>query len=314
MISTETDIQACRKLWDMFSPRQDAWDDWDLMFAFHDQDMHNLNFLVHENSDGRPDGLVPLVYDSRQDRFTLMAGSYPDGRILWLQYQDFAEIFEQLPERTVLFDLKQSWVSGLLQHSPQFEANFSEQDLRYFLVPSAFEFDFYKHIDTFSKDKRQKFLYDLRNISKREPTLRWGNEDEADLFIELVNRNFGAASDYAKEENANEVRRVIEELARSDRLKTLTIEVDGARQAVSLSLLHGNKMVALYASSNNDYNNLGKLLNVETIQEACRLRVEEISFMTGMQWKADWKMQSEPCRSLRKPVEPWPSSKNDIQK
>lgn len=307
MIRTETDILECRKLWEMFSPRQDAWDDWDLMFAFHDQDKHRFNFLVHQASDGRPDGLIPLVHDTKQDRYMLVAGSYPDGRILWLEYQDFPEFFELFPERTVLFDLKQSWVSDLLQRYPQFEVNFSEQDLRYYLVPSEFDFDFYKHLDTFSSEKKNKFLYDLRKASKHEPTLNWGNENEADLFIDLVNRNFGAESDYANEDDANEVRRVIDELERRGRLKTLTIEVDGTRQAVALSLLHGNKMVALYASSNNDYNNLGKLLNVETIKEACRLRVDEISFMTGMQWKANWKMKGEPCITLRKPPAPWPS-------
>ena len=307
MIRTETDIQECRKLWAMLSPGQDAWDDWDLMFAFHDQDRHRLNFLVHQTSDGRPDGLVPLVHDTQQDRFTLMAGSYPDGRILWLQRQDFPEFFEQFPDRTVLFDLRQSWVSGLLELYPQFESNFAEQDLRYYLVPSDFEFDFHKHLDTFSSDKKQKFLYDLRNIRKREPTLRWGGQNEADLFIELVNRNFGAESDYTNEDNANEVRRIINELERSGRLKTLTIEVDGTTQAVSLSLLYGDKMIALYAASNNDYNNLGKLLNVETIQEACRLRLAEISFMTGMQWKANWKMKGEPCVTMRKPPAPWPA-------
>jgi hypothetical protein len=306
VIRTETDIQECRKLWDVLSPHQDAWDDWDLMYAFHDQDKHRLNFLVHEDSDGRPDGLVPLVFDTTQDRFTLMAGSYPDGRILWLGYTDFPEFFEAFPEQTVFFDLKQSWVDGLLRRCPQFEANFSEVEQRYYLVPSDFEFDFLKHLDTFSSEKKQKFLYDLRNIRKREPILRWSNDDEADLFIKLVNRNFGVESDYANEENANELRRVIDELKRSGRLKTLTIEVDGSLQAVSLSLQYGNKMVALYASSNNDFNNLGKLLNVETIQEACRLRVDEISFMTGMQWKANWKMKSEPCVTMRKPPAPWP--------
>jgi hypothetical protein len=305
VIRTETDIQECRKLWGMFSPRQNAWDDWDLMFAFHDQDKHRFNFLVHQTSDERPDGLVPLVHDTMQNRFMLMAGSYPDGRILWLRYQDFPEFFEQFPERTVLFDLKLSWVSDLLRLYPQFEANFSEQDLRYYLVPSEFGFDFHNHIDTFPSEKKQKFLYDLRNIRKREPTLRWGDKNEAELFIELVNHNFGAESDYANEENANELRRVIDELGRSGRLKTLTIEIDGARQAVSLSLLHGNKMIALYAASNNNYNNLGKLLNVETIQEACRLHVDEISFMTGMQWKANWKMKGEPCLTMRKPPAPW---------
>ena len=305
MIRTETDSEACRKLWGMLSPQQGAWDDWDLIFAFHDQDRHRLNFLVHETSDGRPDGLVPLVYDTTQDRYMLMGGSYPDGRTLWLELQDFPEFFEQFPARTVFFDLKDSWVSDLLRVYPQFEANFSEQDLRYHLVPSEIDFDFHNHINTFSSEKKQKFLYDLRKIRRREPTLHWSETNEADLFIELINRNFGAESDYASEENANEIRRVIGELERSGRLRTLTIEIDGARQAVSMSLLHGKNMIALYASSNNDYSNLGKLLNVECIQEACRLRVDEISFMTGMQWKADWRMKSEPCRTMRKPTAPW---------
>ena len=75
-----------------------------------------------------------------------------------------------------------------------------------------------------------------------------------------------------------------------------------------MALLHGNKMVALYAASNNEYSILGKLLNVETIQEACRLRVDEISYMTGMQWKANWQMKSEPCITMRKPPAPWADS------
>jgi len=135
--------------------------------------------------------------------------------------------------------------------------------MRYHLVPSEFDYDFSNHLDTFSKDKKQKFLYDLRHIRKREPVLQWSEDNESDLFIELVNRNLGAESDCVEEDNADELRRVIGELKDCDRLRTLTIAIDGVPQAVSMSLLHGNKMVALYAASNNDYNNLGKLLNVE---------------------------------------------------
>ena len=308
MIRTETDAQACRKLWETLSPRQDPWDDWDLMFAYHDPDRHRLNFLVHQSADAQPDGLVPLVHDTVENRYMLMAGSYPDGRTLWLRYQDFPEFFDEFPDRTVFFDLKGSWVNELLQHCPQFEAHFGEPEPRYYLVPSEFEFDFHKHLDNFSSEKKQKFLYDLRKIRRREPELRWTDDDQADLFIQLVNRNFGAESDYVNEANANEVRRVIDELKGSGRLKTLTIQIDGVEQAVSLSVLHGRKMVALYAASNNDYSNLGKLLNVETIQEACRLRVDEISYMTGMQWKANWQMNSETCLTMRKPPAPWPDS------
>lgn len=304
MIRTETDPQACRTLWDQFSPRQNAWDDWDLMYAFHDQDRHRFHFLVHEEN-AEANGLIPLVFDTTQDRYMLMAGSYPDGRELWIRHPDFPEFFEQFPDRTVLFDLRQGCADDIVRLHPQYAEHFAEQDHRYFLVPASFDFDFVNHLDVLGKDRKQKFLYDLRNIRKREPQLDWSNDNEADLFIELVNRNFGAESDYANPDDAKEVRRVIGELQSSGRLQTLTISIDGVRQAVSMSLLQNNRMVALYSSSNNDFNNLGKLLNVETIQEACRLRVDEISYMTGMQWKANWKMQSEVCCTFRKPPAPW---------
>ena len=301
MVRIEKEFRQCRILWEQFSPEQEPWDDWDLIFAFHDQDKHNLHFLVHELGDGMPAGLVPLVQDTTRDRYMLMGGSYPDGRVLWIRYEAFPEIFDALPEPTVLFDLRKSWIDGLLRVCPQYAASFAEPENRYYLVPAEFQFDFDRHLDTFPAEKRKKFQYDLRKIRKLDPLLQWSSENEADLFIELVNRNFGADSDYASEDNAKEVRRVIDELQQSGRLRTLTIEIDGKPQAVSLSLLHGNKMVALYAASNNDYSNLGKLLNVETIREACRLRVDEISYMTGMQWKSDWKMKAEPCLTLRKP-------------
>lgn len=308
MIRTETDAAECRKLWDQFSPGIDAWDDWDLMYAFHDPDKHHFNFLVHENSDGEADGMVPLVHDTLKNRYMQMSGSYPDGRILWIANADFPEFFEAFPERTVLFDLRESWVKALLQLYPEYEANFGEADWRYHVVPAEFGFDFNNHIDAFTTEKRQKFHYDLRKARKYNPVLNWSTDNEADRFIELVNDNFGTESDYSNEDDARELRRVIDELQRSGRLRTLTIEVDGVKQAVAMSLVHNNKMVALYASSNNDYNNLGKLLNVETIQEGCRLRVDEVSFMTGMQWKANWKMKSEPCHTMRKPPAPWPDT------
>lgn len=305
MIRTETELDQCRQLWEQFSPHEDAWDDWDLMYAFHDPERHALRFQVCQEEGEAARGLIPLVHDSVNNRHTLIAGSYPDGRILWIEYDDFPAFAAAFPERTVFFDLREDWVDGLLEKCPQFAENWSEQAPRYLLRPAEFGFDFSNHLDLLGAEKKQKFLYDLRNIRKREPVLEWSEDDEASLFIDLVNRNFGAESDYHNEKDANEVRRVVSELKSSGRLRTLTIAIEGEKQAVSLSLLHNNRMVALYAASNNDYNNLGKLLNVETIQAACRLGVDEISYMTGMRWKAQWKMQEEACVTFRQPPAPW---------
>jgi len=301
MIRFVTAMEACRELWQQFTPHERAWDEWDLMFAFHDEKTYTFNFMVHE-TDGKADGMIPLVYDSSDGSHEMFGGCYPDCRVLWIRTEDFPEFFDNFPDKTVLFDLKGPWVDELLQAHPQFSPNFVEEDNQFYLVPSKFDYDFVNHINTFSTDKRKGFLYDLRKFRERNPVLQWSDDDETELFFKLSVKNFGAESDHSTEGGKDEVRRVIKELKRSGYLRTLTVSVDGEKQAVSMSALYANMWIALYSSSNNDFNNLGKLLNTETIQEACRLRVDEINYMTGMTWKAAWKMDRMPCRTMRKPA------------
>ncbi|MSR11073.1 MAG: GNAT family N-acetyltransferase [Gammaproteobacteria bacterium] len=303
MIRFTTIMEECRDLWQKFSPHKRAWDEWDLMYAFHDQATYTFNFMVHER-DGKPDGLIPLVYDSSDGSHELFGGCYPDSRVLWINIADFPEYFAQFPDKTVLFDLKGAFVDEVLAAHPQYQPNFVEEDDQFFLLPASFGYDFVNHINTFSKDKRKGFLYDLRKFRERNPELVSSEDDESELFIKLSVKNFGADSDHSSEAGKEEVRRVVRELKRSGYLRTLTIAVDGEKQAVSMSALYGNNWIALYSSSNNDYSNLGKLLNVETIQEGCRLRVGEVNYMTGMTWKKAWNMQSVHCRTMRKPAKP----------
>jgi hypothetical protein len=300
VVRIERDPASCEAIWKAVSPGIGPWDDWGLMSAFHDAQLHHLHFLVREKV-GQATGLVPLVHDTENDRYLLYGGSYADARTLWVEYPHFPEFFEQFPDQTCLFDLKGSWVEGLLAACPDYEPFFKETEQRYFLRPHTFGFDFENHVRGFSPDKRQGFLYDLRKVRERNPVLRWSDDDESDLFAELANRNFGADSDYASDSGRRELGRVIAELRRTGRLRTLTLELDGRKEAVSMSLHHGDTWVALYAAGNRDQKNLGKLLNVETIQEACRRQVGEISYMTGMSWKAAWNMESETCRTMRKP-------------
>lgn len=303
MIRTVEDPVECEALWKAFSPHERAWDEWDLMYAFHDRETYHFRFLV-QTTDGRQDGLVPLVYDARDDTYELFGGCYPDARVLWVAPDHFAEFYDALPDKTSFFDLQGSWVDEVLRLHPEYEPSFSERDERFYLVPAEFGYDFDHHIGTFSSEKRKGFRYDLRKIRERGPVLRWSDNDESERFIDLCNRRFGAESDYALESGRAELKRVVTELRESGWLRTLTIEMDGSIEAVSMSAHYRSNLIALYSASNADYKNLGKLLNVETIQEGCRLRVDEINYMTGMTWKAAWNMKSEPTRTMRKPARP----------
>ena len=308
MIRFCQDRTECEALWEQFSPNETAWDDWELMYAFHDEERYRLHFLVHE-TDGKADGMIPLVEDSRDGSYELFGGSYPENRILWIALEHFPECFDALPDRTDLFDLKGSWVDALVAAHPQFANNFRETDQQYYLVPSEFDYDFTNHIQQhFSNDKRKGFLRDLRKLRERGVEMHWSEDDESELFVSLSQKNFGSESDHATESGRQEVYRVVRELKENGYLRTLTLSIEGAKQATSMSALHKGKWIALYSASNNDYDNLGKFLNVETIQEACRLRGDEVNYMTGMAWKAAWHMKQNPTRTMRKPARPAPES------
>ncbi|MFT6057377.1 MAG: hypothetical protein ACJAS2_001664, partial [Pseudohongiellaceae bacterium] len=45
MIKSITCEKECQRLWEIFSPHERAWDEWELMFAFHDEATYRFNFL-----------------------------------------------------------------------------------------------------------------------------------------------------------------------------------------------------------------------------------------------------------------------------
>ena len=300
MIREVTDPGECRTLWEALTPAARIWDDWTLMAAFHDETLCRFRFLVKEDT-GKPTGLVPLVHNTELDRGELFGGSYPDSRVLWIDNADWPDFFDALPEPTAFFDLDGHWVDELLMAHPTYAAHFAETDQRFFLSPEDFDGDFYNHIRSLGTDTRQGLLYDLRKVAKLEPRLEWSTRNEVDTFIHLVNRRFGAESDYATPAGQAELRRVIDTLARKGWLRTLVITINDVAEAVSLSALYEGVWVSLYASSNHQVKNLGKLLTVETIQEASRQGAREINYMTGMAWKAAWGMKWAPARTFRKP-------------
>lgn len=297
------DLAECQALWNQFSPQQQAWDDWELIEAFHDQERYRIQFMVHE-ADATTDGLIPLVQDSRDGSYELFGGCYPENRELWIRPEDFPEFFAALPGKTAFFYLNNEWVAALLALFPQYAEHFTETDQQFYLTPAEFDFDFTNHItQTFSNDKRKGFLRDIRKVRERGVEMRWSEDDESELFVALSQKNFGSESDHATESGRQEVHRVVRELKDLGLLRTLTLSIGGVKQATSLSALYQGHWTALYSGSNNDYDNLGKLLNFETIQEACRLQVSEVNYMTGMAWKAAWHMKQRPCRTFRTPPE-----------
>jgi hypothetical protein len=300
MIRTVEDPAECHALWEAMTPGERIWDDWDLMAAFFDPTVCDFRFLVKQ-ADGRPTGLVSLVFNRELNRGELFGGSYPDSRRLWIDNADWPEFFGAFPEPTVFFDLDGAWVDALLAEHPDYAPHFAETDQRFFVRPADFDGDFTNHIRGLGSDTRQGLLYDLRKVQALAPELHWSTDNAVDLFIDLVNRRFGAESDYATPAGQAELRRVIGVLADKGWLRTLVVSVNGQPEGVSLSAMHGDTWTALYAGSNHQVKNLGKLVTVETIQEASRQGAAEVNYMTGMAWKAAWGMNWAPARTFRKP-------------
>lgn len=296
-----SELAECELLWKQFSTNERLWDVWEIIHSLHDVIRYKLHFMVLEKN-GAARGLIPLVEDTKDGSYELFGGCYPDNRSLWVTPEDFLDFFNALPEKTELFDINGDCVKKILAAHPSLENYFSEKDERYFLLPEEFNRDFTQHIATkFSGDKRKHLLGELRKIREREPIMTTQiSPSDVNTFITLCNKNFGEESDLKTEGGQAEARRLVTCLEQLGYLRGLLVTIDEKQEAVALCGLYNDVLTVIYSSSNNDIKNLGKFLNFETIQEACKLGVKEIDYMMGTVWKPAWHMNHETCYTFKK--------------
>jgi hypothetical protein len=296
-----SDLSECEQLWKRFSPNNNLWDDWEINRTLHNPAISDPFFLVLIDNK-KETGILPLMIEINTGTHYFFGGKLPEARRLWFDLKYFNLFFEKIQNNTQLLDMNATDARKITMIYPEYKDYFVKPDRRYYVNLQAINWSFDNYLkNKFSGERRKKFLADIRKVNELGLDVSWSKDIHLDLFIEMNKKRFGKDSDYNKEENILEARRLLKLLKEKSMLQTLTISSSGKIQAVSLSALYKETLHVIYASNNQDVKNLGKKMHVLNIQRGIDLKAKEVDFMIGdNSWKEFWKMDREECLSFIK--------------
>ncbi|MBU2101544.1 GNAT family N-acetyltransferase [Patescibacteria group bacterium] len=298
------DIRLCEELWNQFSPNTSIWDLWKTVSSFYDPNIHELYFILIEESGDR--GLLPLYFDTDYQKHYFFGGGYPENRNFWFPIKMFSSFFEAMPEKTTLFDLKKSAVESVTDLYPEYAQYFSEKDVKYGLDLNQINHDLDVFFQRFGKKHYKNLRNDLKAIEGIPYRLAWIQEKEgiekltSDLATFNIER-FGKESDFTDNKTLREFESLIQCFNQEGFLHTLTVTLNDKIVGIEMGAFFNGYYYVLNAGFDSSCKNLGKFMTLEHIKKSIELRAKEIDFLVGdTGWKQLWNLDIEPVYTFRK--------------
>tara|TARA_Y100000034_G_scaffold89941_1_gene108311 strand:+ start:7073 stop:7960 length:888 start_codon:yes stop_codon:yes gene_type:complete len=281
-------IEECEILWKKISPNKTLWDIWEVNYSFYNPELYRLHFIAGYEGDELV-GLLPLWLDIKQDVHGFFGGEFPEKRTFFVKDKKLIhEFFEQLPEyiHLMYIDVSQD---ELLQ-----DYELEKCDTRYFFSLDKFGFDFENILMTFNKKHRKNFRYDLKQLQKLNYKLEFGRKEDFNKLVEFNKKRFGSESDFEDKDFLIGMQKFIDYLDKENMLHVISVVINDQIEGVEIGANYNGVYYVLNAGSNRDIKNLGKLLIVEHIKNAMKLKVPVIDFLSGDSgWKKLWNCEEE---------------------
>lgn len=281
-------VEECEKLWKAVSPNKTLWDIWEVNYCFYDSELYDLHFIAGYE-DKKLIGLLPLWYDKKEDVYGFFGGEFPEKRIFFTKNKELIHKFlDKTPEHINLMYIDSSEAKYLKDYELE------QCDIRYFFNLEKLDYDFENLLKTFKKKHRKNFRYDLKQLNKLNYKLESCRKQDFDKLIEFNKKRFGDESDFADEDFVDHMKKFIDYLDKEGMLHVISIIINNKVEGVEIAANHNGVYYVLNAGSNRDIKNLGKLLIVEHIKNAMKLKVPIIDFLSGDSgWKKLWNCEEE---------------------
>lgn len=255
-------------LWERFSPHKSLDDEWDFRYTFFKYLSFELYFIVGE-VDEHPQFLLPLQKNTLKG---LMPPYYPGDNKEFLEFfggddTDDNRIMGISDARVFDFLKTQSLPARLAPLASSSETSDKEgfYEDKYIL-----DFIDYKTYEDFLQNKwssqsRKKIRQQLRKLYREHSIeILVNNYEDIDLIVKYNIQRFGEASSFRFEYRKEIFRDLIELYD----VLTLTVVVDGKKEAVSYGIIYKNTYIGMNAGVNSAIPDLSKLLILAQIDHA----------------------------------------------
>jgi hypothetical protein len=290
-----TDIEECKKYWEMFSFKTTLFDLWDFRYCFYKYDNYPLHFIVGF-LDSQPIGLLPLQLNTDKGGYLeFFGGNWMEDNKVYIdeKYSGFVEkFFGHITDKAHLIAINSpdSYCSSLPIDEYKYQLDIKNYSSYWDYIQDKYND---KSQDTF----RRKF----RKIEQNSIEFSENNSEDMDLLIELNIRNFKEDSSF-NDEKRKLIYKDFLQLGLEYHL--ITIKVNGVKQAVSMNIVYNDVFYYLNAGSNfEEVPNLGNYTIMSNIGKAIELKCKKFdALMISYNWKERWHFDKIPFTKFEKPI------------
>lgn len=295
-----TEVAEAKKIWNALSLRQTIDDEWEFRFAFFKHLHHQLYFLCgFENDEPKQllalqknnlEGLMPPYYPGDGKPFLEFFGGDDTDDNKILGNPNFKQILTYLKQQNIPAYLAPLGAGFAQEENAEFYENKFFLDLKNYKIYE----DFLQ--DKWSSESRKKIRQQIGKIHRDyKVEILTNNYGDIDLIEKYNLERFGKKSSfsfgYRKE--------IFKDLTKHYNVLTLTIVINGKKQAVCYGIHYKNTYIGMNAGVNNEIPDLAKLLIMLQIDKALELGCTTYDVGKGDSgWKENFKFDKSPQYKL----------------
>ena len=281
------DLDKAREMWNMFTPRETIYDEWDFRYCFYKYFNYELFFYVGYVND-EPIGLLPLQWNPEKKHLEFFGGDYMEDNRVYMKKEHKAyipEFYGQIDRRAEL-----NYIRG----EDGFTKQLTFKDNK-FVLPLTGLASTKEYLSSYFQSETQRRMQQkVRHIEKVGVELSNNQPEDLEKLFEFNIDYFGAESAFVWRPHHKEIFRDLLKLP--FRLYLMGFTVNGVKQGVSFALLSNKSYayisIGLKMEREKDLNTYIHLKNIET---ALKTGAHTLDAFTGdFGWKDKWHFHKIP--------------------
>lgn len=287
-VRIESNIEACRTIWNVFSPKISLFDLWEFRHAFWLGYQHKPYFICLESSD--IEAVLPLWLDETTHKFSWFGSDWQEDNKFFAKSEKLIPMLLQLvPQNTNLNAISQNTIR-----------NFNLQTFVHDEPKYTMNIDGWTSVDSLlvqlDKKHRYNFKRDHKLLSSMNPEIIVDDYNDFKTLRELNMRRFNKMhnneSSWVDPRRVKTFEAIIEygknKVSFSTRM--LTVKINGIVAGVDLIAIYNNCYYPMVCGYNVEaFSGIGNYFTWIEIEDAINLGMKKIDVLEGNYgWKNKW--------------------------
>ncbi|MBP9854578.1 MAG: GNAT family N-acetyltransferase [Candidatus Omnitrophica bacterium] len=303
-IYAETNLEACRKLWEQLIPSEHLTDRWDVRLCFHEHFQRDLLFVV-AREEGRIVGFMPLSFIPENNYYGYFPGEVWKNKT-WLE-QNHLIAKDQTVLRAMLDWMQSNKMNCHLRYlhgNPQLPPDLSSEDeIGYLFYPKLLNHSMENYYSLFSRKSIKSIRKEVDNFYSRNVIIRTDQPEDYDLMVKMNLDRFGENSYFSDQRFAKSFKALKDLLQQNGWLRMTSVVIDGQTIAVDMGCIYNGAYIILAGGTDYGFPGVAKVINLYHMKEACEKNYDEVDFLCGdFSWKKIFHLSPRPLYHLTKMV------------